>query len=280
VAWKFTYNEGLMIGAAVALAQATGDATSLALAEHVAGFVESSETETSSLGVILTDGSDTACTGDCMQFKGIAARYLATLYQGDPGHPETLALLTRSADAAWTIARDPTSHLYGSDWGAPFAAPAQLDATSSAAMTLAAVAILEGSAPADPPGVYEAEESVLHSVGLEALHGNFDGWGYVAGWNADGQWVDFLVNVEAAAAYDLTFRYAAGAGDATRLVYVNGENAVANQSIPSTGSWDTYATVTATVSLTAGANTVSLIYNSSLGSTNYVNLDRLSVTLH
>jgi predicted alpha-1,6-mannanase (GH76 family) len=280
VAWKFTYNEGLMIGAAVALAQATGDASSLALAEHLASFVESSETEVSSLGVILTDGTDTTCTGDCMQFKGIAARYLATLYQGDPGHPEYLSLLTRSADAAWTIARDPSSRLYGADWGAPFVAPAQLNATSSAAMTLAAIAILEGSAPADPPGIYEAEESVLHSVGLEALHGSFDGWGYVAGWNADGQWVDFLVSVPTAGAYDLTFRYAAGAGDATRLVYVNGANAVANQSMPSTGSWDTYGTVKVTVSLPAGESTVSLIYNSSLGSTNYVNLDRLSVTLH
>ncbi len=280
VAWKFTYNEGLMIGAAVALAQASGDASSLATAEHIATFVQSSETETSSLGAVLTDGSDTACTGDCMQFKGIAARYLAALYQGDPGHPEYLALLTRSADAAWTVARDPASRLYGADWAAPFVAPAQLNATSSAAMTLAAVAILEGSAPADPPGIYEAEESVLHSVGLEALHGSFDGWGYVAGWNADGQWVDFLVNVPTAAAYDLTFRYAAGAGSASRLVYVNGANAVPNQAMPSTGSWDTYAAVKATVSLPAGASTVSLIYNSPLGSTNYVNLDRLAVTLH
>jgi hypothetical protein len=280
VDWKFTYNEGLMIGAAVALAQATGNGGSIALAQNIASFMQTSETESSPLGTILTDGSDTACTGDCMQFKGIAARYLATLYQADPGHPEYLGLLTRSADAAWTIARDPTSHLFGTDWGAPFVAPGQLNATSSAAMTLAAVAMLEGSAPPDPPGIYEAEESVLHSVGLEAIHGAFDGWGYVAGWNADGQWVDFLVTVPTAASYDLTFRYAAGAGAASRLLYVNGANAVANQAMASTGSWDTYATVTVILPLPAGASTVSVIYNASLGSTNYLNLDRLTVTLH
>jgi hypothetical protein len=215
-----------------------------------------------------------------MQFKGIAARYLAALYQADPGHPAYLGLLTSCAGAAWTIARDPSSRLFGTDWAAPFASPAQLEATSSAAMTLAAVAILEGSAPPDPPGVYEAEEGVLHSVGLEAMHGAFDGWGYVAGWNADGQWVDFLVTPPAAGQYDLAFRYAAGAGDASRLVYVNGANAVANQTLASTGSWDTYAAMTTTVALTQGANTVSLIYNSSLGSTGYVNLDRLTVTKH
>jgi predicted alpha-1,6-mannanase (GH76 family) len=280
VAWKYTYNEGLMIGAAVALAHAGGSSSSIALAEQIASFVLTSETEASALGPILTDGTDAACTGDCMQFKGIAARYLAALYQADPGHPEYLALLTRSAGAAWTIARDPSSRLFGADWGAPFSAPAQLEATSSAAMTLAAVAILEGSAPPDPPGVYEAEEGVLHSVGLEAVHGAFDGWGYVAGWNADGQWVDFFVAAPTAGQYDLAFRYAAGAGDASRLVYVNGANAVANQKLASTASWDSYGTVTMTVGLAAGTNTVSLIYNSSLGSTNYVNLDRLTVSKH
>ena len=147
-------------------------------------------------------------------------------------------------------------------------------------MTLSAVAVLAGSAPPDPAGVYEAEESVLHSVGLEALHGAFDGWGYVAGWNADGQWIDFLVPASSAGSYDLTFRYAAGAGDASRLVYVNGTNAVANQAFASTGTWDTYGTVAVTVQLAAGSNTVSLIFNGSLGSTNYLNLDRLTVEPH
>lgn len=279
VAWKFTYNEGLMIGAAVALSHASGDAGTIPLAEPIASFMLGSETETSTLGAVLNDGTDTGCTGDCAQFKGIGARYLTALQQVDP-HPAYLALLTASAGAAWTIARDPASRLFGTDWGAPFSSPGPLEATSSAAMTLAAVAILTGSPPADPTGVYEAEESVLHSVGLEATHGAFDGWGYVAGWNVDGQAVDFLITAPIAGSYDLTFRYAAGAGAASRLVSVNGANAVPNQPLASTADWDTYATVTATVPLTAGANTVSLVFNSSLGSTGYVDLDRLTVTLH
>jgi predicted alpha-1,6-mannanase (GH76 family) len=277
VAWKFTYNEGLMIGAAVALAQASGDTSSIALAEQIASFMLAHETESSAVGLILTDGSDTACQNDCIQFKGIAARYLTTLYQAVPAHTEYLSLLTQSADAAWTLARDPSSRLYGTDWGEPFSPPAQLKATSSAAMAIAASATLLGSAPSDPAGVYEAEESVLHSVGLEATYGAFDGWGYVAGWGDDGQWVDFLVTAPSAGSYDLTFRYAASKA-ASRLVHVNGTNVIANQKFASTGSWDTYATVTAKVPLVAGQNTVSLIYNSSLGSSNYVNLDRLTVT--
>ena len=132
-------------------------------------------------------------------------------------------------------------------------------------MTLAAVAALDGPPHADPAGVYEAEEGVLHGVGLEATHTGFDGWGYVAGWNADGQWVDFLVKTPAAGAYDLTFRYAAGAGAASRLVNVNGANAVNNQSFAATSSWNAYATQVVMVTLPAGASTVSLIYNSAAG---------------
>ncbi len=282
-AWKFTYNEGLMIGAAVALARATGDTSTLTLANEIAGFVLASETGASPVGSVYTDGSDTQCTGDCAQFKGIGARYLATLYEAQPSAAASagyVGLLDRSADAAWTIARDSSSRLYGTDWAAPFVAPAQLDATSSAAMTLAAVALLEGPPPADAPDSYEAEESVLHGVGLQAQYGGFSGWGYVAGWNGDGQWVDFLVNVPTAGMYDLTFRYAAGAGNASRLVYVNGANAVANQAFAGTGAWTTYASQIVTVTLPAGASTVSLIYNSSLGSTNYLNLDVMGLKAH
>lgn len=278
--WTFTYNEGLMIGACVELAKASGTTAPLQLATSIAGFVQTGETESSAAGLILTDGSDTSCTGDCEQFKGIAARYLAALYAAEPSQTQVLGLVDRSADAAWTIARDPSSGLFGADWGAPFASPALLDATSSAAMTLAVAAELQGPAPPDAPNVYEAEEGVLHDVGLEATYGAFDGWGYVAGWNADGQWVDFLVTAPSAGTYDLTFRYAAGAGDASRYLYVDGATAVQNLALASTTAWDDYATATATVALTAGANTVSLIYDSSMGSTGYVNLDQLVVAPH
>ena len=82
-----------MIGACVALAQASGDSTPLTLAKNIAGFVLSSETESSSAGAILTDGSDKACTGDCMQFKGIAVRYLGQLYTADTTQSQVPGLI-------------------------------------------------------------------------------------------------------------------------------------------------------------------------------------------
>lgn len=126
---------------------------------------------------------------------------------------------------------------------------------------------------------YEAEYGTLHSLSIESIYSGFTGTGYVAGWHSDGQWVDINVNAASSGTYNLTFRYAGGAGNASRYVYVNGASVVNNLSFPGTGGWSNYSTVTVTgVQLNSGSNTVSLIYNSSLGSSNYLNYDNLSIT--
>ena len=53
---------------------------------------------------------------------------------------------------------------------------------------------------------------------------------------------------------------------------------IPNQLFPSTGSWDAWATVTVKQALQAQQNTISVIYNQSLGSKGYLNLDRLAVS--
>jgi hypothetical protein len=78
--------------------------------------------------------------------------------------------------------------------------------------------------------------------------------------------------------YNVTLRYAAAAGNASRYIYVNGNGVVNNLALPGTGSWSSWNTVTVSgVALNAGANTISVIYNSSLGSSNYVNLDEITL---
>ncbi len=124
----------------------------------------------------------------------------------------------------------------------------------------------------------QAEAGTLHNLTAESLYTGYTGSGYVAGWNADGQWVDLSAAVSRAGRYDLTFRYAAGAGNASRYIYVNGAPAADNLAFPSTGAWTTWSTVTLTnVQLQAGANTISAIFDSSRGSTNWLNLDELTL---
>jgi len=127
-----------------------------------------------------------------------------------------------------------------------------------------------------PPNQYEAENATLHSLSLEDTHAGFTGWGYVAGWNADGQSIDFHLSMRAGR-HTLTFRYAAGAGDARRLISINGHDVFPNQRFPATGSWDRYRTCRVSAHFLPGPCTVSVVYDSAKGSTNFLNLDNLAV---
>jgi hypothetical protein len=123
--------------------------------------------------------------------------------------------------------------------------------------------------------MYEAENGTLHNLTTESTNAGYMGMGYIAGWNADGQYVDFSVSVAKSGTYTLYLRYTAGAGNASRYIFANGTGVVDNLSFPGTGSWTSYSTVSCSVPLNAGTNTVSVIFNSSKGSTNYLNLDHL-----
>jgi predicted alpha-1,6-mannanase (GH76 family) len=275
VKYKFTYNEGIMIGACLALYDATHEKPYLDEAHAIAAYMVASETIATPEGRVLFDGTESACTGDCPQFKGIGYRWLALLHAIDP-RADYQEVLAASAASLVKTARDPATRNFGIDWSKP---PGTLgvEGSISASMALSIFAAQAGPYPATKPvGTFEAEEGVLHGLGLEARYAGFGGWGYVAGWNKDGQWVDFDVKVPAGA-YTLGFRYAAGAGDASRLVYVNGQDLVVNQPFAATATWDTYATVEVPVTLPA-ESTVSLVYSGGKGSTGFLNLDRLVLT--
>jgi predicted alpha-1,6-mannanase (GH76 family) len=133
--WRFTYNEGTMIGAAVALHRAAGLDSDLEEARRLAGFMLAHEVRPTAVGDVLFDGD--GCAGDCEQFKGIAERYLAELLAEDLGVPGVAALLAADAEAAWTVARDPETGEFAVDRNGPPTAQASLMATSSAATALA-----------------------------------------------------------------------------------------------------------------------------------------------
>ena len=254
--YRFTYNEGLMIGAAVELYGATQDPQYLADAHAIAGYMISAETKNGA----LFDGTDTHCTGDCAQFKGIGFRYLSELERIDP-RPEEQAVLDASAQAIWDHARG-AGDLFATDWQGPTMTPVPINAQSSAAMALNIYSPRE-TLTSDH---YEAEDAIVRGIGLERSHAGFDGWAYLAGWNQPGQSVDFHVTVAAAGTYTVTLRYAAGAGDATRTI------AGSSHTFASTGSWDTWATTTVQLQLPSGASTIAVAPGS-----NYLNLDWITV---
>ncbi len=260
--WQFSYNYGTFIGAAVALYQATGNSSYLSDASAAARV---SLTNLTTNGILNDEG-----TGDAGGFKGIYVRYLAQ-YASVANASQYSTFLQKNASVAWSNRRS-SDNLIGTNWAVE-APSGTLDVHTFGS----AVALLQDT-PADGITSLQAENGTLHNLGTEATNSGYHGSGYIAGWNQDGQWVDLSAHVTNAGSYRIILRFATGAGAASRYLYVNGSGVVNNLAFPGTGSWSSYSTVTVNnVSLNAGTNTISVIYNSSLGSSNYLNLDEITV---
>ena len=100
---------------------------------------------------------------------------------------------------------------------------------------------------------------------------------YVCCWDAQGQFVTFSF-ATVAGATDLSLRYSAGAGTASRKVEVDGSVLAANAAFPATADWSTWTAVTLNASLTAGPHTLKVWWDGAAGSHQFMNLDNLTVT--
>jgi beta-glucosidase-like glycosyl hydrolase/uncharacterized protein involved in high-affinity Fe2+ transport len=86
------------------------------------------------------------------------------------------------------------------------------------------------------------------------------GGAYDVGWTGAGQWFKYTVNVATAGAYTVSFRVAAPAAvsDALHIANSSGVNLSGNVSAPATGGYQTWTTVTASVTLPAGQQTLTV----------------------
>ena len=86
------------------------------------------------------------------------------------------------------------------------------------------------------------------------------GCGDDLGWTASGQWFKYTVNVAAAGTYTVSIRLAApsGGSDGLHIANAAGSNLSGNVNVPATGGWQTWTTVTASVTLPAGQQTLTV----------------------
>jgi predicted alpha-1,6-mannanase (GH76 family) len=275
--WKFTYNEGLMIGASRELYLRTRDPQFLTNAHRIAGFMVRSEVVSSPCGPVLFDGANNRCRGDAQEFKALAYHELCELQRLSP-RSEYAAVLIGSARSLWELARNRDEDLFAANWAGPPQAGSSDRQQNAAALALSDYAQQQGAygAPAVPIRRYEAEDNTLSALSVENRHRGFTGWGYVAGWNAEGQAITFHPKLTPGK-HTLSFRYAAGAGDARRALSIDGRSTPVRLRFPGTGSWDAYLTARVTVRFPADVHSVSLVYGASRGSTNFLNLDSLTV---
>jgi len=130
-----------------------------------------------------------------------------------------------------------------------------------------------GGTPAAIPGTVQAENYDTGGQGLgynvTSINGTDNGYrsdgvdleacsdtggGVDVGWESPGQWFRYTVNVAAAGTYTVSFRVAApnAVTDAFHLSNSSGTNLSGNINVPATGGYQTWATVTASVTLPAG----------------------------
>jgi len=272
--WKFTYNEGLMIGASLEMYNTYQKTSYLSYARKIADFMINNETVPTAYGQVLSDGNAAQCSGDCWQFKGPAYRYLMQLYLEDKNKNVYYEVLKASVDALWNLARTANNSV-AVDWAGPSASSAINDRTqNAAAQSISLFAKQNGSYPEldTPPGQYEAENATIRGILLEANQPGYSGWGFLGGWQGSGKFVKFEVNNTTGGSKTITLKYAADAGDAYRNISVNGVPVI-NLKFSNTGGWNKYATTSFTYDFPVGTSTILVDFNS-----NYLNLDNITIS--
>src|SRR5215469_12307863 len=136
-----------------------------------------------------------------------------------------------------------------------------------------------GGTPAPTPGTIQAEnydtggQGVAYNVtsvngtgnsyrsdGVDLEVTTDTGGGHDLGWTATGQWFKYTVNVSSAATYSVTFRVAAinAVTDAFHISNSSGTNLTGNINVPATGAWQAWTNVTASITLPAGQQVLTM----------------------
>ena len=105
-------------------------------------------------------------------------------------------------------------------------------------------------------------DNAYRSDGVDLETASSPATGNDLGWTAAGQWFRYTVNVATAGTYTVNFLVSDGSGaavaDAFHLSNSSGTNLSGSVSVPNTGGWQNWTTVTATVTLPAGVQTLTL----------------------
>jgi alpha-L-fucosidase 2 len=136
-----------------------------------------------------------------------------------------------------------------------------------------------GGTPAGIPGTVMAENYDTGGAGVgyfvNSINGTDNGYrsdgvdletasapatGNDIGWTSTGQWFRYTVNVAAAGTYNVTFEVAAPSAvtDGFHIANSSGTNLSGSVNVPSTGGWQTWTTLTASVTLPVGQQVLTI----------------------
>lgn len=270
VKWDFTYNFGVYIGAAKELYESTGEEAYLEDAFKAADWAMEYLTNS---GILIDEGRN-----DGGGFKSVFVRQLYNLVKDDQEkNHRYMTFLSNNAVSAWNHRR-PSDQLMGTTWsGIPEEGHIQSLTAASGVIMVNLVSTEGYTGVIDGNGLYEAENEQRRDISTESKNDvggqSHSGRGYLAGWNKNGSYVKFHLNVKGGE-YNITLKYAAGAGDARRKILLNEEVYRSNQLFSNTGDWGTWEKVVLhNVNLKEGYNTLTIIQDDQEGNSNWLNLD-------
>jgi hypothetical protein len=148
-----------------------------------------------------------------------------------------------------------------------------------------------GGTPAAVPGTVQAENydtggqgaaynvtsvngsaNSYRSDGVDLEATTDTGGGYDLGWTTAGQWFKYTVNVATAGTYTVSLRLAApnAVTDALHIANASGTNLSGNVNAPATGGYQDWTTVSASVTLPAGTQTLTVDQDNAGWNVNYL----------
>ena len=136
----------------------------------------------------------------------------------------------------------------------------------------------EGVAYHDTSPTNEGGQYRNDAVDLGAA--NDSGGGYFVGWTNPGEWEKYTVNVASSGNYSVSLRVANGGAGGTFHLNVDGSNATGSITMPLTGGWQNWTTISApNLSLSAGTHVLTLSIDSGaqgMGNFNYMTLSAVA----
>jgi hypothetical protein len=96
--------------------------------------------------------------------------------------------------------------------------------------------------------------------------------GYNVGWIAAGEWLRFSVDVAASGSYSLRLRLASPDGGGAMHVLSGGRPITGSIAVPRTGAWQAWTTVTVPVTLAAGAQALTAVFDTGGFNLSYVDV--------
>ena len=87
------------------------------------------------------------------------------------------------------------------------------------------------------------------------------GGGFYVGWTTAGEWLNYTVEVGTAGNYLLEIRYASKGAGSTLHLEAKGANVTGSIAVPDTGAWQTWRTLSKPVTLTAGRQSLRLVFD-------------------